>query len=313
MRARSLVFLVLAVGTAALAALFARSWMNAQQAALKPAAPAPVAATEVLVARKPIASGLFVKPEDLAWQPWPEGSLPAGYVVKSKGGSVDAFVGGIVKVGLAAGEPITESRIVKPGDRGFLAAVLQPGMRAVAVSVNATTGVSGFVLPGDHVDVLVTHALQGQGSEKRTVNATETVVEDLRVIAVDQTTSDQSTGAVMAKTVTLEASPKQAEILSLIAQIGKISLSLRSLAVAQDSRGAKPSEPRRTYTVDSEASALLSQGAALVQVVRGPKVKMEGGQSASSSRTDAGESPAGDSDPAIETSAAEAAAVAGLQ
>lgn len=318
MRARTLLFLLLAVGAASLAAVFARGWMSAQQAALaNKAIPAPVAAvTEVLVASRPIPAGTFIKADDLSWQVWPEGKLSEGYVAKSKG-STDAFLGAVVKAGFSAGEPITEARVAKPGDRGFLAAVLSPNTRAVAIPVTTTSGVSGFVLPGDHVDVLVTHILPAQGAEKRTVNVTETALEDLRVIAVDQTTNDQSNGAVLAKTITFEATPKQAEVLNLIEQMGKISLSLRSLAVAQ-ALGAPRAFPsrRHSYTVDSQASGLLSRGnaAPTVQVVRGGKTKMEGGAMTpvAPRNEDGDDAPIVDSDPATETSAAQSAAMARL-
>jgi pilus assembly protein CpaB len=318
MRARTLLFLLLAVGAASLAAVFAHGWMSAQQAALSnKSAPAPiVAAAEVLVASRPIPAGTFIKADDLSWQVWPEGKLADGYVSKDKG-STEAFLGAVVKTGITAGEPITEARVAKPGDRGFLAAVLSPNTRAVAIAVTTTSGVSGFVLPGDHVDVLVSHILPAQGAEKRTVNVTETALEDLRVIAVDQTTNDQSNGAVLAKTVTFEATPKQAEVLSLIEQMGKVSLSLRSLAIAQES-GATHNLPvrRHSYTVDSEASALLSRGSAVptVQVVRGDKTKMEGGAMAPAvpQNQDSDDAPVADSDPATETSAAQAAAMARL-
>lgn len=318
MRARTLLFLLLAVGAASLAAVFARGWMSAQQAAFNnKGEPAQVvAATEVLVASHPIPAGTFIKADDLTWQVWPEGKLAEGYVAKSQG-SIDAFLGAVVKSGFATGEPITETRVAKPGDRGFLAAVLSPNTRAVAIAVTTTSGVSGFVLPGDHVDVLVGHVLPGQGTEKRTINVTETALEDLRVIAVDQTTNDQSAGAVLAKTVTFEATPKQAEILSLIEQMGKVSLSLRSLAVAQESAATREMPVRRhSYTVDSEASALLSRGNAVptVQVVRGDKTKMEGGAMAPADpqNPDSDDAPVADSDPVTETSAAQSAAMARL-
>jgi len=318
MRARTLLFLLLAVGAAGLAAVFARGWMSAQQAALSSkSAPAPVvAATEVLVASHAIPAGTFIKADDLSWQVWPEGKLADGYVSKTKG-STDVFLGAVVKTGFAAGEPITEARVAKPGDRGFLAAVLSPNTRAVAIAVTTTSGVSGFVLPGDHVDVLVSHILPAQGTEKRTVNVTETALEDLRVIAVDQTTNDQSSGAVLAKTVTFEATPKQAEVLNLIEQMGKVSLSLRSLAVAQEPNAVRELPSRRhSYTIDSEASALLSRGNSVptVQVVRGDKTKMEGGATAPAApqSEDGDDAPFSGSDPATETSAAEAAAMARL-
>src|SRR4051812_36267311 len=154
MRARTLIFLFLAVGTAALAATFVRSWMHAQQAASNKVEPTEtVVATEVLVAKHAIPAGMFIKAEDLRWQVWPEGALAEGYVTKANG-SLDAFTGAVVKIGFSTGEPLTESRVAKPGDRGFFAAVLAPGNRAVALAVNPVTGVSGFVLPGDRVDVL---------------------------------------------------------------------------------------------------------------------------------------------------------------
>lgn len=315
MRARTLLFLVLAIGTASLAAVFVRGWMNAQQAALssKVAAPAPVvAAIQVLVASHPIPAGTFIKADDLSWQAWPDGKLAAGYITKEKG-STEPFIGAVVKIGFATGEPITEARVAKPGDRGFLAAVLSPGMRAVALPVTPTSGVSGFVLPGDRVDVLVSHILPAEGGEKRTINVTETALEDLRVIAVDQNTNDQATSAIVAKTVTLEATPKQAEVLSLIEQMGKVSLSLRSLAVAKAAAVGDEESRKRHYTMDSEASPLLSRGTSLpvVQVVRGSKTTMEGGATASA-RPKMDDGVPVESDPATETSAAQAAALAGL-
>jgi pilus assembly protein CpaB len=318
MRGRSILFLVLAVGAAALAAVFVRGWLNAQRAAIaaKPA-PVPVAATEVLVAGHAIPAGTFLKAEDLRWQPWPEGALATGYIVKDK--SKDAakdFVGAVVKAGINAGEPITESRVAKPGDRSFLAAVLKPGTRAVAVAVNPMTGVSGFVLPGDHVDVLVTHTLPSKGSDRRTITVTDTALQDLRVIAVDQTTDDQSDKAMVAKTVTLEATPKQAEKLNLIAQMGRVSLALRSLAPPDPEK--RPFHP--TFTVDREVSALLTDTGPVVQVVRGNKTVFEAITPAGKKAVKRGEpeetepvAPGGDSTPSAAASAATAipAAVTG--
>jgi pilus assembly protein CpaB len=327
MRARTLLFLILAVGAASLAAIFARGMINAQQTANanKPAVPV-VVATEVLVASHPIPAGMFIKAEDLSWQVWPDGKLADGYVTKEKG-STEPFLGAVVKAGFAAGEPITETRVAKPGDRGFLAAVLSPGMRAVAVAVNPATGVSGFVLPGDRVDVLLTYTLPAKEQNQRVITATETSVEDLRVVAVDQTTNDQSTGALLAKTVTLEATPKQAEMLNLMAQMGRMSLSLRSLANAQtlpasagkassekpDSEKPIPAKPRQTYTLDTEAAALLTRQAQhpMVQVVRGGKATMEEGARTPAVRSPTA-TPAPQSNPTVETSAAEAADTAAV-
>ena len=276
MRARTLIFLFLAVGTAALAATFVRSWMHAQQAASNKVEPTEtVVATEVLVAKHAIPAGMFIKAEDLRWQVWPDGALAEGYVTKANG-SLDAFTGAVVKIGFSTGEPLTESRVAKPGDRGFFAAVLAPGNRAVALAVNPVTGVSGFVLPGDRVDVLLTHAFEEKGAE-RSITATETVLQDIRVIAIDQSPNDNVTEAVLAKTVTLEATPKEAEKLNLVAQMGKVSLALRSLAIVDAPPPPVPARP--TLTVDTEVSPILSgsKRQAMVQVVRGRRTQMENG------------------------------------
>jgi pilus assembly protein CpaB len=239
--------------------------------------------------------------------------------------STEPFIGAVVRTGFSAGEPVTEARVAKPGDRGFLAAVLRSGMRAVAVAVNPATGVSGFVLPGDRVDVLLTYTMPAKGQNQRVITATETSVEDVRVIAVDQSTNDQSTGAVLAKTVTLEATPKQAEMLNLMAQMGRVSLSLRSLPKAQpepasaaqvslkqDSEKPVPARPRQTYTVDTEAVALLmrQKQRPTVQVVRGSKTQMEEGATMPTAR---GSAPAAlQPNPAAGVAAAEAAGTAAV-
>jgi pilus assembly protein CpaB len=137
------------------------------------------------------------------------------------------------------------------------------------------------VLPGDHVDVLLTHAFQQKGTDQRNVTVTETALQDLRVIAVDQSSADNATEAVLAKTVTLEATPKEAETLSLIVNMGKVSLALRSLALSDEPASPKlPAKPTRT--VDREVSSIMGGGnqptVALVQVVRGnKKVQLENG------------------------------------
>jgi pilus assembly protein CpaB len=333
MRARTLLFLVLALGAAGLAALLARGMISSQQkvVASKPAAPV-IVATEVLVASHPVPAGQFLKSEDLSWQVWPEGKLADGYVTKVNG-SMEPFIGAVVRTGFAAGEPMTEARVAKPGDRGFLAAVLRPGMRAVAVAVNPASGVSGFVLPGDRVDVLLTYTMPSKGANQRVITATETSVEDVRVIAVDQSTNDQSMGAVLAKTVTLEATPKQAEMLNLMTQMGRVSLALRSLPTAepqpvpasahqvslkpqsekQQSEKSPPAKPRQTYTIDTEAAALLTrQGQRpTIQVVRGSKTQMEEVATTPAARGRASV-PAPQADPASGVGSAEAAGTAAV-
>jgi pilus assembly protein CpaB len=257
MNARTIILAFVALSLAGLTALFARHWLDAQRVVVAaPApAPAPTPATEVLVAREALPAGSFVKPEQLRWQAWPEAGVNQAYVVKGKG-DMNVFVGGVVRQLIAAGEPVTSARVVTPGDRGFLAAVLQPGMRAVSVSVNAETGISGLVFPGDRVDLIVAQSFRGNsGEQKQTRRASETVLENVRVLAIDQNTKDGNEKPAVGKTVTFEVTPKQAEAVAVAAELGKLSLSLRSLATAEE--GDRPSPDARNGTWDREVSEAI--------------------------------------------------------
>lgn len=257
MNARTLILAFVALSLAGLTALFARHWLDAQRtvvAAPAPiAAPAPAPVIEVLVAREALPTGTFVKPEQLRWQPWPEQGVNQAYLVKGKA-DMNVFVGGVVRQPVSAGEPVTAARIVTPGDRGFLAAVLQPGMRAVSVSINAETGISGLVFPGDRVDLIVAQSFRptNSGQQAQTRRASETVLEDIRVLAIDQNTKDGNEKPAVGKTVTVEVTPKQAEAVAVAAQLGKLSLSLRSLATAEESNSALVDA--RSGTWDKEVS-----------------------------------------------------------
>lgn len=234
MSVRNIILLVFALVAAIGTALVARGWINSERnAALnarQPGAPAPVAAGPfVLVAKTNLPAGRFVKPEDFRWQAWPDGSVPVSYMLRDKR-SPDELAGAVVRVGIAADEPITDSRLAKPGDRGFMAAVLDPGMRAVSVAVTATSGISGFVFPGDRVDLLVTHAVKaGEDSGRKTAMVTETVLREVRVVAIDQRADDQMTTPTIVRTVTFEVTPKEAEMVNVARRLGELTLSLRSL------------------------------------------------------------------------------------
>lgn len=264
MSIRVIVLVLFALGTAVGTVVFARTWMDAQRAAITarvPPSEAETPAPQILVTKAALPAGSFVKPEHLRWQAWPDDNLAQSYVLKEDR-EMDEFVGSVARSGIVVGQPITDGTVVKPGERGFLAAVLEPGKRAVSVSINATTGISGLVFPGDRVDLILTQNItQTTAGEKSVRRASETVLTDIRVLAVDQSTDDQENEPAVAKTVTLEVTPKQVEIISVVTELGKLSLSLRSLAhdgtdgVASGS-GSKV-VARRTHTWDSEASILL--------------------------------------------------------
>ena len=157
----------------------ARAWLQNERAVLMAQlgqhreAPAGAPTLQVLVARNAIHTGQIVKPDDMRWQSWPQGSLAQTYIVEGKRPLSD-FVGAVVRGAIAAGEPITEGKLVLAGTRGFMAAVLQPGTRAVSVPITATTAVSGFIYAGDRVDVLLTHVLVpiGQNGQAQQRNNT---------------------------------------------------------------------------------------------------------------------------------------------
>jgi len=293
MKVRVLVFAVVAVATAGATAYLVQGWLNHQRAefARNAKAPAKPAGTAILVARLALPAGTFVKPEDVRWQPWPEGALDASYVQQGKREPA-SFTGAVVRRGIVAGEPITDARVVKPGDRGFLAVVLSPGSRAVSVPVTVSSAISGLVFPGDRVDLILSHrsAEAGAHGKAESILASETVLENVRVIAMDQSTDDQKGKAAVAavpKTATLEVTPRQAEMVMVAAELGKLAFSLRSLAQPQPDEGdiggdaAVPIDPDaatrgQTITHDVEVSRLIgeSRKAAVVHLLRGSKAEV---------------------------------------
>ncbi|MCR9219047.1 MAG: Flp pilus assembly protein CpaB [Alphaproteobacteria bacterium] len=238
LRGKTILLGLLALGAAVGSGLLAQNWLTTQRAHFEAAlaarsAPEPEEApvAEVLIAAKTLPTGAFLRESHLKWVAFPEEAVLDSYFLRetleAEGGAAGLLEGAVARRSLAAGEPITRAKIVRPGERGFLAAVLRPGARAVSVPINATAGVSGFVFPGDAVDLLLTMTLILNGRERR---VTETVLSDIRVLAVDQRTNDQEGEPALAKTATLEVDPKQAEVIAVAMEMGRLSLALRSLA-----------------------------------------------------------------------------------
>lgn len=245
MNLRTILLLVVALGAAGFTAYFAQNWLLAQREAMTSEVirePAPEIATdEILVAKNTLPTGSFVKAEDLTWQPWPKDGIKEEYVVKGSGSEKD-LEGAVVRTHLLAGEPITAARVIHPGDRGFLAAVLEEGKRAVSVPVDATTGIAGFVFPGDWVDVLLTFRTsvkdESEENSSETRYFSETLLTEVRVLAIDQKVESVDGAAQVAKTATLEVTAKQAEKIAIAMSIGSLSLSLRSLVKERPAGGA---------------------------------------------------------------------------
>ncbi|SCA55717.1 exported hypothetical protein [Candidatus Terasakiella magnetica] len=231
MSVRILILLVMAFLTAGATAMMAQNWLATERAEImasvpKVLAPKAIGYKKVLVAKTDLLAGSFVLKEKLEWQDWPEDAI--GERMLKKGDvSMEDFVGSVIRSRIPAGQPVLPSAMVRKGEQGFLAAVLTPGMRAVSVALSATSGVGGFIFPGDQVDLLLTLSQKvGEGK----MRFTETLLKDVRIIAKDQSAIQAEGQAKVAKTATLEVTPKQAEIVALASQMGKLSLSLRSLA-----------------------------------------------------------------------------------
>ncbi|WP_336985853.1 Flp pilus assembly protein CpaB [Altererythrobacter aquiaggeris] len=221
--------LIIAIGTAMAArSMFAGASAPQVEAAATPQGP------KVLVAQRALPIGTIITADSISFQQWPEEMVQDAYFVDGEA-DMSKLMGTVVRHQITAGEPITHGSLVRPGDRGFLAAALGPGMRAVTVPVSAKTGVAGFVFPGDRIDLVLTQTVKGEGD--KSLKASETVLRNLRVLATDQSTEQEvvngKTVVRAFRTVTLEATPRIAEKIAVAQTIGTLSLSLRSLADSQ--------------------------------------------------------------------------------
>ena len=222
--------LVIAVITAVMAKnMFAGA--GAQQAAAAPAVPL---GPKILVAKKALTVGTIIDPDSFTLQPWPKELMQSAYYVEGQPDSdPKKLLGTVVRYQITAGQPVTRGSLVGPQDRGFLAAALGAGMRAITVPVNASAGVAGFVFPGDHIDMVLTQQVQG-GGDGPALKVSETIVRNVRVLATDQRVSEKNDdGKTEVKTfsnVTLEVTPRIAEKVAVAQSMGTLSLSLRSIA-----------------------------------------------------------------------------------
>ena len=273
---RRIIVLLIAVIAAGGTAMYARSWIEGQQTTIAAvAAPTPEEKHEVLVADLDLAAGTFVKPQHLRWQQWPTDDVPATYVLRGVR-TMEEMVGAVVRSRIVIGEPVTDGGVVKPGDRGFLAAVLNPGMRAVSVPITPTSANSGLIFPGDRIDLILTQTLLPSEGESGARRVSETVLKNIRIIAMGVETGDDAEAGKnneRAKTATLEVTPGQAETVTLLTELGKLSLSLRSLAA--DGESTMPIAEAESFTWDRDVSRVLRSGriSSRLLVLRGSKAE----------------------------------------
>ena len=225
--------LIIAIG----AAFGVNQMMRGSSAPTARAAAAPeINGPMILVATRQLPTGTIIGPDSFRYQPWPKELVEKAYFLKDKT-DVNTLVGTVVRYPITAGQPLTQGSLVHPDDRGFLAAALAPGMRAVTVKVSQEQGVAGFVFPGDRVDVLLAQTIavkEGSSYPDDQLYTAETIVRNVRVLATDQRyDAEDETGKTPVRTfgsVTLEATPDIAERIAVAENMGKLSLALRPLA-----------------------------------------------------------------------------------
>ncbi|MBP7702184.1 MAG: Flp pilus assembly protein CpaB [Phenylobacterium sp.] len=218
------------------------------------AGPPPQPVVQVLVAKRELPIGTRLTPADLGWQPWPANALNAAFVTDGAApalpvkmpdkavqkaaraandlvmpeGPIQAFEGAIVKEALAAGEPVVARKVVRAGQSGFMAVVLQPGMRAMAIPINAETAAGGFILPGDRVDVL--QSRQDSSGGGRTM-LTEVLMRNVRVLAIDQNIEPaKDSRTIVGGVATIEVPASDVEVIARGKAQGEMQLALRSYA-----------------------------------------------------------------------------------
>ena len=228
---------LLIAALAAVAAVFLVRGVTSQPTDQTAVAAQPVVVEEpvelVLVASADLEVGQRVTPSELEWVEWPEKAINDNYLTqKDYPKALETYTGAIARLSIAAKEPITSRKLINPGSAGFMAAVLSPGMRAVAVEISVETGAGGFILPNDRVDIILTREMDViEGSEVKTVFTSHTIFENVRVLAIDQTYREvDEEEVVVGSTATLELNGPDSELLARADASGDISLALRSVA-----------------------------------------------------------------------------------
>lgn len=235
-------------------------------------APAPAQANkpametvQILVAKSDIGLGRALTQQDLSWQVWPAAAASPQFIRKSaRPQALEEFKGAIARSAFLAGEPIREQKLIKADGSGFMSAILTPGMRAISTDISLETGVGGFILPNDRVDVLLTRrdsVQQKQAGGDGFVS--ETILRNVRVLAIDQTVEEKNgQKVVVGKVATLELSPRQTEMLVLSRQRGTLSLTLRALSEN------KPSHPEAEEERASGNINFVRYGISSVQTLK---------------------------------------------
>jgi pilus assembly protein CpaB len=234
------------------------------QAAAPPVPAPPPARVRIVIAARPLLAGTLLKDEDFATRDVPPEAVPEGFVAPGDESRLE-LRGALLRRYLDADTPLNRGDVLRPRDRGFLAAVLRPGTRAIAVGVDVVTGTAGLIWPGDQVDLILTQELAAADAPIARRVIGETVLSDIRVIAVDQqftrgaNPAEASLGRI-ARTVTLEVSAEEAERVAVASRLGRIALTVRAIERPELELVANGASLFSADVSPALASSVLSQG-----------------------------------------------------
>ncbi len=276
MDAKKIALLVGALLVAGITAFFAKNLLSSSSApeAVASVMPAKQEGPQILVATRALPVGTILGPDAFKLQPWPSDLIEGAYFKKG-GYDQSKLTGMVVRNPVSAGQPLTQGALVSPGDRGFLAAALGPGMRAVTIRTSDLSGVSGFVFPGDRIDLIMTQNFKGDGKSEGGLRVAETVLRNVRVLATDKRTEtvmkDGKPEVTSYSMVTLEATPRMAEKIMVAQNVGDLALSLRSLAETGSELEVAIANGATTQVKDAKGNLVPSKaGAPLPSVVARP-------------------------------------------
>jgi len=245
MQKARLVILTVAVAAAG-AAGYVATHMKPDVTVVQKQAQPQIELQDILVATENLGVGVEVQGQ-MRWQAWPVNAMADGYIKRSdRPNAAEELKGSTVRLRIFTGEPIREAKLIGKGQR-FMSAQLAAGMRAVATQITADTSAGGFILPDDYVDVIMVHEIEAANQQKQYI--TETVLRNIRVLAIDQTITEDENGekTKIGSTATLELTPEQAEVISVAQQMAaRLTLALRSVQDAQEQTG-----PGAEYLVNS--------------------------------------------------------------
>ena len=246
-----IVVLAIALSAGGVAAYLASGTDNKPSAPVQPVAQ--LQTSEVLVAKADINLGQKLTANDMIWQNWPASTSSGSFVRRSdRPDAATQLAGSIARAPFVAGEPIRETKLVKADGSGFMAAILPSGYRAISTEISAETGAGGFILPNDRVDVILTRRLKDMSNPANPdVVDAHVILANVRVLAIDQAPKEkEGTNNVVGRTVTLELKPEQTATLASARQAGTLSLSLRSIADANQVEVSSNNEQNRRVGIN---------------------------------------------------------------